>query len=179
MHRHSRYRIQAAAVVFTALIAMAPGLSACGTSHEPQAAGNQQVIDKSWQVIGIYTAPDAPSAISDAASAAPSMTFGSRGIVGTSGCAQFKARASYFHGSDPSGVDDADNLHIDGIDWDSTHKVCDGELLWAHNQLTRLLVKDNSFDVRVDPGNQLILTLHTSRVDSPAIRFASLNKATS
>ena len=43
----------------------------------------------------------------------------------------------------------------------------------------RLITEDSAFDMKVDTVNQLILTLRTDAVDSPAIRFASLNKVSS
>ena len=173
--RGAALKAAAAAVALSASL-----LSGCGSSDDTeQAPGNHEVMDKSWQVIGIYTTPDGPSTIPDSVPIAPSMTFGSHGIVGTSGCAQFRARASYFRGTEDAAVNDADNLRIDGIEWDSTRDGCTGESLWAHNQIVRLITEDSAFDMKVDTVNQLILTLRTDAVDSPAIRFASLNKVSS
>ncbi len=161
--------------IVAALLCGTAALSACSSGPERPAPGDDVVMDKSWQVIGIYTAPQAPNAITDALPQAPSLTFGTRGFVGTTGCAPFRATASYQRAGEPAAVNDADAVRIDSIAFDTPRADCTGAALWAHNQLSRLLHDDAQFDLNIDPANQLILTLQDGQVDSPAIRFASLN----
>ena len=149
-------------------------LAACGTPEDNAAPGDQVRMDKSWQVVGIYTAADATSSIPESVQPAPSLTLGTQGLVGTSGCAQFRADATYLNGEEESNVEDADAVRIDSVHVDDTRADCTGESLWAHNQLTRLLAQDHEFTLRVDENNQMVFTLRDGRVDSPAIRFVSL-----
>lgn len=163
--------------IAVAAVAAATVATACSSpAPEPTAPGDAVVIDKSWQVIGIYTAPDAPSTISDSTPQVPSFTLGPRGMVGTTGCATFRARASFSNDNQPANVNEADSLHIDAIEFGPQSGDCVGAALWAHNHLTRLLAEGHEFGMTVDTTNQLVLTLRDGKVDSPAIRAASLNR---
>ena len=53
-------------------------LAACGTPEDNAAPGDQVRMDKSWQVVGIYTAADAPSSIPESVQPAPSLTLGTQ-----------------------------------------------------------------------------------------------------
>ncbi|QPK79479.1 META domain-containing protein [Corynebacterium lizhenjunii] len=149
-------------------LALALPLAACSSPEVVQ--------DRSWQVVGIYTSPDSPSTIPDTVNPAPSLTLGTAGLVGTTGCAQFRGRADYTHDGQPAAVDTANTLRISSIDFAAPREDCAHESLWAHNQLERLLRADNTFDLRMDKNSELVLTLQDERVDSPAIRFVSLSK---
>ncbi|APT91924.1 hypothetical protein CPHO_02240 [Corynebacterium phocae] len=146
-------------------------LSGCGSGADPDTV----VVDRSWQVSGIYTSADSPSVIPNAITQPPSLTFGARGLVGTSGCAQFRATASYFRAGEKSNVEDADRLTLDSVSWKPMDGDCAGEQLWAHNQFTRLFAQGHGFGLSSPDKDQLILTLEDAGVEPPSLRLVSVN----
>lgn len=161
--------------VATCALLSAGMLAACGSNEpeEPQVPGNDRLMDKNWQAIGIYTSPDAPSMIPEEATEAPTITFGQDAAIGTTGCARFRAEVSYTAHNEKVYPEDADTLRIDAIEFDEKSDNCEGEVAWAHSRLTQLLTDDHEFDITIDSNNQLVLTLRDGKVDSPAIRYAS------
>ena len=105
-------------------------------------------------------------------------------MLGSTGCEQFSAEVTYFNAAsdsanpDPTELRKADAVRIDSIVFDTEGETgsmeCTGEMLWTHNNLSRLYAQGNEFDITVDKNNQLILTLQDGRVDSPAIRYIGL-----
>ncbi|MFS8937719.1 hypothetical protein [Corynebacterium sp. c25Ua_89] len=162
-------------VITAALLAASMTLGACGSEDEgPQPRGDERIVGKDWQVVAIYTKPDEPSAIPQTAKAVPQMSFGESSIVGSTGCAPFQAKVSYSEAEDTANIRDADTMHIDKVRMDTRPDDCTGSALWADNLLRNLLAEDHDFEVRLNPNNQLVLTLDTAEVDSPAIRMVSL-----
>src|SRR5699024_2417628 len=100
------------------------------------------------------------------------------------GCEEFSAEVSFFsedpdlQGKDPTDLSNTEAVRSDSNLLDTegeTGRVdCTGEMLWTHNNLSRLYTEGNTFDIAVDKNNQLILTLQDGRVDSPAIRYIGL-----
>ncbi|MFW9224073.1 hypothetical protein [Corynebacterium striatum] len=151
------------------------GLSACGSEDEgPTPRGDERIVGKDWQVVAIYTKPDEPSAIPQNAVSVPQMSFGESSIVGSTGCSPFQAKVSYTEGEDAANTRDADLMTIDKVRIDTRPDDCTGSALWADNLLRNLLAEEHKFEVRLNPNNQLVLTLDTAEVDSPAIRMVSL-----
>lgn len=167
-------------------LAAAVLLAGCSTPDDapPQPLGDDRVGGKTWQAIGIYTSPESNGAISENTVSVPRVVFGETSMIGSTGCEQFNAQVSYF--SDDADADDdaaaelrkADSVRIDSIVYDTEGETgsveCTGEMLWAHNNLSRLYAEGNAFDIEVDTNNQLILTLQDDVVDSPAIRYIGL-----
>lgn len=161
-------------------------LAGCSTPDDapPEPLGDDRVGGKTWQAIGIYTSPDANGGISENALVVPRVVFGETSMIGSTGCEHFTAQVSYFS-DDPESEEDssaelrrADSVRIDSINYDTEGETgdvdCAGEMLWAHNNLSRLYTEGNQFDITVDKNNQLILTLQDDLVDSPAIRYVGL-----
>lgn len=154
---------------------LAGSLAACGSDEpaQPQAPGDERLMDKTWHAIGIYTSPDAPSTIPEEATDAPTIVFGRNAAVGSTGCARFRADLSFSADNQKAYPEDADTLAINAIEYDERAEGCEGEVAWAHSRLTQLLTADHEFGITIDSNNQLVLTLRDGRVDSPAIRYAS------
>lgn len=71
-------------------------LVACGSGEEePQAPGDEQILDKQWQVVSINTTPDAASTIPESIPQAPTLSFGESTLVGTTGCTQMVGKVTY------------------------------------------------------------------------------------
>src|SRR5699024_12749092 len=102
-------------------------------------------------------------------------------MLGATGCEQFSADDTYFYDAadsaipDPTELRKADAVRIDSIVFDTEGETgsmeCTGEMLWTHNNLSRLYAQGNDFDITVDKNNQLMLMLQDGRVDFPAIRY--------
>lgn len=166
-------RVASAAV---GILAAAAALSGCGAadSDQAKAPGSDVIMDKSWQIIGMYTTPESGGALSNTVVPAPSLTLGNRGMVGTTGCAQFKARVSYTANGQSSGLNGADAVRIESMDVDTRREDCAGQSLGVHNQLLHLLTEGAVFDMHVDRNNQLVFTLQSDAVDAPALRMVSI-----
>ena len=168
------------------LAATALIVAACSTPDgaPPQPLGDDRVGGKTWQAIGVYTSPETNGAISENTLSVPRVVFGETSMLGSTGCEQFSAEVSYFSEDsdsatpDPTELRKADAVRIDSIVFDTEGETgsmeCTGEMLWTHNNLSRLYAQGNEFDITVDKNNQLILTLQDGRVDSPAIRYIGL-----
>lgn len=161
-------------------------LAGCSTPDgaPPQPLGDDRVGGKTWQAIGVYISPETNGSISENSLSVPRAVFGETSMLGSTGCEEFSAQVSYFNDDpdsqeqDPTELRKADAVRIDSIVFDTegeTGRVdCTGEMLWTHNNLSRLYTEGNTFDIAVDKNNQLILTLQDGRVDSPAIRYIGL-----
>ncbi|MEX3517527.1 hypothetical protein VVR26_08805 [Corynebacterium camporealensis] len=151
-------------------------LSACGSEEPtgPQAPGDERIVGKDWQVVGIYTNPDSPSTIPDSLVEVPHISFGESSAVGTTGCTRFTAEVSFSTGEDSTNIRDADVMHLDEITYDEPSESCTGAANWADTSMRHLLREGNDFDISMNPNNQLVLTLDTDEVDSPALRLVSL-----
>lgn len=168
------------------LAAAALSLAACSTPDDapPEPLGDDRVGGKTWQAIGVYTSPETNGAISENALVVPRVVFGETSMIGSTGCEHFNAKVSYFSDDPESDQDSsaelrkADSVRIDSIVFDTEGETgeveCSGEMQWTHNNLSRLYVEGNEFDIDVDKNNQLILTLQDDLVNSPAIRFVGL-----
>lgn len=168
------------------LAATALIVAGCSTPDDapPQPLGDDRVGGKTWQAIGVYTSPETNGAISENTLSVPRVVFGETSMLGSTGCEQFSAEVSYFSEDsdsatpDPTELRKADAVRIDSIVFDTEGETgsmeCTGEMLWTHNNLSRLYAQGNEFDITVDKNNQLILTLQDGRVDSPAIRYIGL-----
>ncbi|PQM74335.1 hypothetical protein [Corynebacterium sp. J010B-136] len=168
------------------LAAAAVFLASCSTPDgaPPQPLGDDRVGGKTWQAIGVYTSPETNGAISENTLSFPRVVFGETSMLGSTGCEQFSAKVTYFSDAsdsenpDPTELRKADAVRIDSIVFDTEGETgsmeCTGEMLWTHNNLSRLYAQGNEFDITVDKNNQLILTLQDGRVDSPAIRYIGL-----
>ena len=168
------------------LAATALIVAGCSTPDgaPPQPLGDDRVGGKTWQAIGVYTSPETNGAISENTLSVPRVVFGETSMLGSTGCEQFSAEVTYFTDAsdsanpDPTELRKADAVRIDSIVFDTEGETgsmeCTGEMLWTHNNLSRLYAQGNEFDITVDKNNQLILTLQDGRVDSPAIRYIGL-----
>lgn len=168
------------------LAAAALVLAGCSTPDDapPEPLGDDRVGGKTWQAIGVYTSPESNGAISENALMVPRVVFGETSMIGSTGCEHFRAEVSYFsdapdaQGDSAAELRKADSVRIDSIAYDTEGETgnveCSGEMQWTHNNLSRLYVEGNEFDIAVDKNNQLILTLQDDLVNSPAIRFVGL-----
>ncbi|MDY3126726.1 MAG: hypothetical protein SOW59_01140 [Corynebacterium sp.] len=158
------------------ITALALTMSACGSADQAPLAvhGDERITDKTWQVVGIYTAPQARSAIPDSMVDVPTLVFGQDSLLGTTGCQRFRADVTY-NAAPSTPIDRITEVSIDAItfDTDASLSDCTGDRLWAHNSLTRLYSVGNAFDVYVNKNDELSLTLQDDLVDSPAVKFIS------
>ena len=162
-----------AAVCAAACAAML--LSGCGSDEEtPQAPGDEQILDKQWQVVSINTTPDAASTIPESIPQAPTLSFGESTLVGTTGCTQMVGKVTYSAAEKHQNIRDGNRLHFDEVDYDETAKDCHGSSVWADNLLRNLISADRDFHYTVNSNNQLVLELVTDEVDSPSIKLVSL-----
>lgn len=90
-----------------------------GPADPLQRPGDDRIVGKDWQVIAIYTAPGAPSALPDAIGNPPHLVFGESTALGSTGCANFVARVSFYKGQERVSIREADSLRIDEINFDS------------------------------------------------------------
>lgn len=150
-----------------AALSAAVALTACGTEEG-------RIVGKNWQVIGIYTTPDAPSAIPETVAEVPDMVFGESTLIGTTGCTRYRAEVSYLDNNAAANIRDADTLRIDELVFDEQASACEGEGAWIHNRLTQILNQGSEYGMKLDPNDELILTVRDGQVDSPSLRLAAL-----
>lgn len=161
----ARMALSPARLVPVALLATV--LSSCSAAApQPELDG---IIDRQWQVIGIYTSPQLPSAIPAEVVVVPHLTLGRTSAVGSTGCADFAAEISYTAAGDAA----ADTVSFDELRWRHSDRECSEQERWVHNRIEDFIATGNSFDMVRDHNDQLILTLVDERVDSPALRFAA------
>ena len=150
-------------------------LVACGSGEEePQAPGDEQILDKQWQVVSINTTPDAASTIPESIPQAPTLSFGESTLVGTTGCTQMVGKVTYSADEERQNIQDGNRLHFDEVDYDETAQDCHGASVWADNLLRNLISAGRDFHYTVNSNNQLVLELVTDEVDSPSIKLVSL-----
>ncbi|MDO5032410.1 hypothetical protein [Corynebacterium sp.] len=163
------------AALCAAAAVAALGLGACGSEEQgPAPRGDAGVVGKQWQVIGLYTAPDAPSGIPRGIATVPQMSFGESSVVGDTGCAAFTAEVSFSAEDKPANIRDAEAMRVDSVRYDAPRQPCEGSSSWAHNLMHNLISEGHEFDFTLDPNNQLVLTLRTGAVDSPSIQMTAL-----
>lgn len=152
------------------------GTAACSNGEEdaPQAPGDERIVGKNWQVVSIYTSPEAASTVPESLANVPQLSFGESSLVGSTGCSQFRGQVSYLGGEKRSNIRDADTLKIDEIEYSAANQDCLGSASWADGHMRNLLASGHEFDMRMNPNNQLILTLRTDAIDSPGLRMVSL-----
>ena len=150
-------------------------LAGCGSGdEEPQAPGDEQILDKQWQVVSINTTPDAASTIPESIPQAPTLSFGESTLVGTTGCTQMVGKVTYSANEERQNIQDGNRLHFDEVDYDETAQDCHGASVWADNLLRNLISTGRDFHYTVNSNNQLVLELITDEVDSPSIKLVSL-----
>ena len=151
-------------------------LSGCSSDEAPTPRGDDIIVGKQWQVINLYTAPDARSAIAPDTAQVPLMSFGEHTVVGSTGCVPFTAEVSFTEGEKDSTIWDADGMLVEKVDYESVAagEECTGSAQWADKLLRSLIAQGHEFDFKLNQNNQLVLTLRTDKVDSPIIRMASL-----
>ena len=155
----------------------AGALSGCGADDaEPTAPGDDTVVGKQWQVVNLYTTPDAPSAIAKDTTQVPHLSFGEHTMVGSTGCVPFTADVSFRHDEKDSTIWDADSMHVEEVTYEdaAAGPECTGSPQRVDFLLRNLIATSNDFSYEVNENNQLILTLRTDAVDSPIIRLATL-----
>lgn len=152
------------------------GCAACGSNapEAPQAPGDDRIVGKDWQVVSIYTAPDAASTVPESLVDVPQISFGESSLVGSSGCAQFRGHVSYHGVEERTNIREADTLRLDEIVYDTPKEDCEGAAGWTDGHMRNLMATGHEFSIRMNPNNQLVLTLRTDAIDSPALRMVSL-----
>lgn len=162
------------AAALLAAVSSAALLSGCGSDEdEPQAPGDEQILDKHWQVVSINTNPDAASTIPKSIPQAPTLSFGESTMVGNTGCTQMVGKVTYSADDERQNIREGNRLHFDEVEFDETAEDCHGASVWADNLLRNLITSDNDFIYTVNSNNQLILELDTNEVDSPSIKLVS------
>ncbi|OFN75040.1 MULTISPECIES: hypothetical protein [unclassified Corynebacterium] len=162
-------------VLSTALLAL--GVAGCAsTEEEPTPRGDDRIVGKDWQVINLYTSPDAPSTIPDDTAQVPHMSFGEHTAVGSTGCVSFTAEVSFHKDDKASTIWEGDVMRVEKAIYESPPRSvdCEGSVQWADSLMRNLIAEGHEFDFSLNPNNQLVLTLRTDKVDSPIIRMASL-----
>lgn len=166
----SRFRTVTAALLLTTT------LVACGSNEEeePQPLGDDRIVGKQWQVVGIYSNAANSARVSDSMVDVPHLVLGESTALGNTGCSRFVAKMSFTDDEGKAATNEAARLRFEEMDFDERDEECTGENAWAHNQLSRLFVEGNEFEIFVDRNNQMILTLIDGKVDSPSIRYAAM-----
>ncbi|OFP66170.1 hypothetical protein HMPREF2978_05770 [Corynebacterium sp. HMSC074C01] len=162
-------------VLSTALLAL--GVAGCAsTEEEPTPRGDDRIVGKDWQVINLYTSPDAPSSLPTDTAYVPHMSFGEHTAVGSTGCVSFTAEVSFHKDDKASTIWEGDVMRVEKATYESPPRSadCEGSVQWADSLMRNLIAEGHEFDFALNPNNQLVLTLRTDKVDSPIIRMASL-----
>ena len=172
-----RRRPAAALTAVLASALLASGLTGCGSAdEEPTPRGDDRIVGKDWQVINLYTSPDAPSSLPADTAQVPHMSFGEHTAVGSTGCVPFTAEVSFHKGNKASTIWEGDVMRVEKATYESppNGEDCEGSVRWADSLMRNLIAEGHEFDFALNPNNQLVLMLRTDKVDSPIIRMASL-----
>lgn len=172
-----RRRPAAALTAVLSTVLLAFGLAGCSSAEEePAPRGDDRIVGKDWQVINLYTSPDAPSSLPADTAHVPHMSFGEHTAVGSTGCVPFTAEVSFHKDDKTSTIWEGDVMRVEKATYESPPRSgdCEGSMQWADSLMRNLIAEGHEFDFALNPNNQLVLTLRTDKVDSPIIRMAAL-----
>ncbi|AGF73404.1 META domain-containing protein [Corynebacterium halotolerans] len=160
-------RRRALAALSAALLATAPVLSACG-DRETAVAGS------TWQITGLWTTPEDPGMLPDAAAGRAQLIFGEATVTGSTGCAPIQGTVSFTRGGDPSRAREADAVTFEAVEIEVPDDSCQGTVRSVHEDLTDLLAPETAYDLRHESEVELVLTRQGELVDRPVIRLSAV-----
>lgn len=163
-HGPNRRRRQVLAGV---LLSASVGLAACG--HEETGA----LLDSTWQITHIYSAPEDPTEVPTDIAGVPRLGFSQNSMAGYTGCAPLQAQVSF---SDDSGASvaasEANFVLLNEVISDEIDTECTGTAAWVHSHIAGLLQSGNRFALHFDSRGELVMQLDDGQpINSPALRM--------
>lgn len=147
-----------------ALVGVAALLSGC-------AAEEISMSESTWMVTNIYTAPEEIDVVSDLVRTQPTLDFGFSSLSGHTGCAPFRASVEFLLDGERSVIDEADQLRLSNLAFDTLPEDCQGQERIIHEALVELL--PNSFGISRRSAGELLLRSELDSLDPPSIRLVS------
>ncbi|MHA2789809.1 hypothetical protein ACXZ66_11830 [Corynebacterium sp. S7] len=150
---------------FISIIAAAGLLVGC--SSQPQ---EDSMVGPTWQIVSLYTTPGSPDELPQSAAGAARIVFGESSIVGNTGCFPFQAAVRFTTGGEEVATIDAAEMTIDNIEYLESGS-CEGGSQYVHDELSGLLSKDSTFDIKHLTDTEIVLTKADSGIEPPSIRL--------
>lgn len=149
------------------LLSASVGLAACGNEE------TGALLDSTWQITHIYSAPEDPTEVPTDIAGVPRLGFSQNSMAGYTGCAPLQAQVSF---SDDSGASvaasDASFMLLNEVISDEIDTECTGTAAWVHSHIAGLLQSGNRFALHFDSRGELVMQLDDGQpINSPALRM--------
>lgn len=149
------------------LLSASVGLAACGNEE------TGALLDSTWQITHIYSAPEDPTEVPTDIAGVPRLGFSQNSMAGYTGCAPLQAQVSF---SDDSGASvaasEASFVLLNEVISDEIDTECTGTAAWVHSHIAGLLQSDNRFALHFDSRGELVMQLDDGQpINSPALRM--------
>lgn len=149
------------------LLSASVGLAACGNEE------TGAILDSTWQITHIYSAPEDPTEVPTDIAGVPRLGFSQNSMAGYTGCAPLQAQVSF---SDDSGAsvaaNDASFVLLNEVISDEIDTECTGTAAWVHSHIADLLQSGNRFALHFDSRGELVMQLDDGQpINSPALRM--------
>ncbi|MCG7252607.1 hypothetical protein [Corynebacterium pseudodiphtheriticum] len=154
-------------VLAGALLSASVGLAACGNEE------TGALLDSTWQITHIYSAPEDPTEVPTDIAGVPRLGFSQNSMAGYTGCAPLQAQVSF---SDDSGASvaasEASFVLLNEVISDEIDTECTGTAAWVHSHIAGLLQSGNRFALHFDSRGELVMQLDDGQpINSPALRM--------
>ena len=149
------------------LLSASVGLAACGNEE------TGALLDSTWQITHIYSAPEDPTEVPTDIAGVPRLGFSQNSMAGYTGCAPLQAQVSF---SDDSGASvaasEASFVLLNEVISDEIDTECTGTAAWVHSHIADLLKSGNRFALHFDSRGELVMQLDDGQpINSPALRM--------
>ncbi|MDK4278039.1 hypothetical protein R3O65_01775 [Corynebacterium pseudodiphtheriticum] len=149
------------------LLSASVGLAACGNEE------TGALLDSTWQITHIYSAPEDPTEVPTDIAGVPRLGFSQNSMAGYTGCAPLQAQVSF---SDDSGTSvaasEASFVLLNEVISDEIDTECTGTAAWIHSHIAGLLQSGNRFALHFDSRGELVMQLDDGQpINSPALRM--------
>lgn len=149
------------------LLSASVGLAACGNEE------TGALLDSTWQITHIYSAPEDPTEVPTDIAGVPRLGFSQNSMAGYTGCAPLQAQVSF---SDDSGTSvaasEASFVLLNEVISDEIDTECTGTAAWIHSHIAGLLQSGNRFALHFDSRGELVMQLDDWQpINSPALRM--------
>ena len=149
------------------LLSASVGLAACGNEE------TGALLDSTWQITHIYSAPEDPTEVPTDIAGVPRLGFSQNSMAGYTGCAPLQAQVSF---SDDSGASvaasEASFVLLNEVISDEIDTECTGTAAWVHSHIAGLLQSGNRFALHFDSRGELVMKLDDGQpINSPALRM--------
>lgn len=149
------------------LLSASVGLAACGNEE------TGALLDSTWQITHIYSAPEDPTEVPTDIAGVPRLGFSQNSMAGYTGCAPLQAQVSF---SDDSGASvaasEASFVLLNEVISDEIDTECTGTAAWVHSHIAGLLQSGNRFALHFDSRGELVMQLEDGQpINSPALRM--------